>query len=139
MNISTRVILLLPFLFNSVSSRSVRPSSLHGKIIFNTLSSDAEKSVNINSFLTTNHNVDQEVKSFLEQYASNLRKGEEERGTMKSKQLKRMGKVRIPKTSLTQQLIMKSLKTIIAEKTAKKKLLLPTKHFNNYAHKIGNK
>ena len=126
------VIVFFLYFTSSVWSKNITTpvKNVPGSIIFNSLSSGLQKSMDISKYLTSNkqNDVDIDMKNFLEEYNRSLMLPSKEvinnmpsnsniKETYSLRQAKPYGWPRTP------QLIMTSLKKIVSKNIAKKKIL----------------
>ena len=109
---------------------------LPANIIFNTLNSDDAKSLKIQTFLSTHRDsLEPGLRAFLYDYHRGLTgDGEGLRRYRKSHQSQNLRQVKAPRRTMTKQMMIRSLKKIVAAKIAKQTILARLKHSGRFQH-----
>ena len=138
---SCSIVFILCLLTNAIC-RSIQQDittstqPLPANIIFNTLSSDDEKSLNIRTFLSSHSDsLEPGLRDFLSGYHRGLtgdRDGEGLRRYRKSHQSQNLRQVKAPPRTMTKQMMIRSLRKIVAAKIAKQTILARLKHSGRF-------
>ena len=136
---SCSIVFILCLLTNAIC-RSIQQDittstqPLPANIIFNTLSSDDEKSLNIQTFLSSHSDsLEPGLRDFLSAYHRGLSgDGEGSRRYRKSHQSQNLRQVKAPPRKMTKQMMIRSLRKIVAAKIAKQTILARLKHSGRF-------
>ena len=136
---SCSIVFILCILSNTIC-RSIQQGittstqPLPANIIFNTLNSDDEKSLKIETFLSSqSDSLEPALRDFLSDYHRGLTgDGEGSRRYKKSHQSQNLRQVKAPPRTIKKQMMIRRLRKIVAAKIAKQTILARLKHSGRF-------